>query len=142
MAKGLFKPKYPAKYLGNPEKIRYLSSWELRFMVACDENPHVLKWGSEELKIPYFNPIKKKITNYLPDFIIQYRKASGEVLTEVIEIKPFKQAVIGRGKISAYDQVQLVLNQAKWDAAVKFCEKANIKFRVVTEKDLFTRGNK
>jgi len=139
MAKGLFTPKNSKKYLGDPTKIRFLSSWELRFMIACDENPFVLKWGSEEIKIPYFNPIKKKVVNYLPDFIIKYKNTKGEILTEIIEIKPHKQSVIGRGKISAYDQVQLTLNKAKWTAAEQFCEKAGIRFRVVTELSLFRK---
>ena len=61
MAKGLFKPTNPEKYLGDIGKIRFMSSWELRFMNFCDTNPNVIKWGSEEFKIAYFNPIKNKV---------------------------------------------------------------------------------
>ena len=111
-------------------------------MSFCDSNPNVLKWGSEELKIHYFNPIKKKVCTYLPDFIIKYQDQDGKILTEVIEIKPLKQSVIGKGKISVYDQVQLVINHAKWAAATAFCEKHGIKFRVVTEMSMFRQKGK
>lgn len=60
MAKGLFVPQNPQKYLGDIRKIRFMSSWELRFMQVCDMNPNVLQWGSEEFRVKYFNPIKKK----------------------------------------------------------------------------------
>jgi hypothetical protein len=142
MAKGLYTPINVHKYLGDPKKIRFLSSWELRFMDFCDKNPNVIKWGSEEFKIPYIHPIKRnadgspKRCNYYPDFIIKYKNASGEIFTEVIEIKPSSQSVIGK-KMSTYDKVQLVINDAKWRAAKTFCESHKIKFRVLTEKNLF-----
>lgn len=136
MAKGLYKPKNPEKYLGNIEKIRFLSSWELRFMDFCDNNPNVVQWGSEEFRIKYYNPIKQKTCDYIPDFIIKYKNRNGDVITEVIEIKPKKQSVISK-KMSTYDQVQLVINHAKWTAAKAFCEVHGIKFKVLTEEQLF-----
>jgi hypothetical protein len=138
MAKGLYTPQNPQKYLGDPRKIRFLSSWELRFMQSCDMNPNVLQWGSEEFKIQYWNPIKNRVANYFPDFIIKYRNARGEVITEVIEIKPKKQSVITK-KTSTYDKLHLIVNHAKWQAAVAVCESHGIKFRVVTEDDLFRK---
>jgi hypothetical protein len=138
MAKGLFTPKNVSKYMGDPTKIRFLSSWELKFMQFCDVNPNILQWGSEEFKIQYWHPIKARLANYLPDFIIKYRNAKGEVFTEVIEIKPKKQSVIGKN-MSTYDKVQLVINQAKWTAAVAVCNSHGIKFRVLTESELFRK---
>jgi len=142
MAKGLYTPLNLDKYLGDPTKIRFLSSWELRFMESCDKNPNVLKWGSEEFKIPYYNPIKKKMASYYPDFLVKYQDRAGNVLTEVIEIKPLCQvprAITGKKKPSTYDMVQMVINQAKWTAAEAFCKQHGIKFRVLTEKELFLR---
>lgn len=134
--KGLYNAKNPQKYLGDPRKIRFMSSWELRFMTFCDTNPHIIAWGSEEFRIPYFNPVKKRMTTYIPDFIIKYRDKTGQVVTEVIEIKPKKQAVIS-SKMSLYDKVQLVINQAKWQAAVGFCKQHGINFRILTEDQMF-----
>lgn len=138
MAKGLYKPINPEKYLGDPTKIRFLSSWELRFMNFCDKNPNVLKWGSEEFRIKYYNPIKQKVCDYIPDFLIKYKDRNGLIVTEVIEIKPKKQTVVGK-KVSTYDKVQLVINHAKWTAAKAFCDQHSVKFRVLTEEELFRR---
>ena len=132
MAKGMYKPLNPSKYLGNPTKIRFLSAWELRVMEFFDKNPAILQWGSEEIKIPYYNPVKKAAATYIPDFIVKYKDSSGNIQTEVIEVKPSKEATI-RKKMSNYDKVMLVINTAKWQACGAMCAKANIKFRVLTE---------
>ena len=134
--KGIYVCKHPEKYLGDPTKIRFMSSWELRFMQICDDNPNVLQWGSEEFRVKYFNPIKKKVCDYIPDFILKYKNRQGELITEVIEIKPHKQTVPDK-KASLYDQVSLAVNHAKWAAAKAVCESHGIRFRVATEQDLF-----
>lgn len=136
-AKGLFTPINPEKYMGDPSKIRYLSKWEQRFMNFCDLNPSVIQWGSEELKINYFNPFKKKVCTYFPDFILKYEDAGGNIKTEVVEVKPVKETAI-RSKMTTYDKVQLVINGAKWKAARIFCDKYGITFRVMTEAGSFT----
>jgi hypothetical protein len=136
LAKGLFKPINSEKYLGDISKIRFMSSWELRFMNFCDTNPNVIKWGSEEFKIKYFNPIKNKVCNYIPDFIIKYKDKNGLIITEVIEIKP-QCHIVATKKSSTYDKVQMIINHAKWTAAKAFCEQHNIVFKVLTEKELF-----
>lgn len=134
----MYKPLKPEKYLGDINKIRFLSSWELKFMDFCDKNPNILKWGSEEFKIPYYHPIKKKICNYFPDFIIKYKNSAGEILTEVIEIKPYNQMVEAK-KSTTYDKVQLIINHAKWTSAKAFCDSHSIKFKILTERDLFLK---
>ena len=136
MAKGLFTPKNPEKYLGDITIFRFLSSWELIFMIMCDTKPYILKWGSEEFRVKYWNPLKNKVCDYIPDFIIKYKNKHDEVITEVIEIKPKKQSVISK-KMSDYDKAALIVNQAKWSAAVSLCESHGIKFRVLTEEELF-----
>jgi len=144
MAKGLFKPINIDKYLGDPNKIRFLSSWERSFMEFCDKNPNIISWGSEEFSVPYFHPIKKnidgkpKLCQYYPDFIVKYKNSSGVILTEVIEIKPSQQTVATK-KPTTYDKVQLIINHAKWEAANAFCLSHKIRFRILTEKDLFLR---
>ena len=136
MAKGLYTPRNPEKYLGDPRKIRFLSSWELSFMNFCDTNPNVIAWGSEEFRVKYFNPIKNKVCDYIPDFIVKYKDAQGNVITEVIEIKPLKETAL-KPKMSAYDKVALVVNHAKWTAAKAMCDAAGIRFRVLTEQEMF-----
>lgn len=140
MAKGLYTPIHPEKYLGDPTKIRFLSAWELRFMQFCDKNPDVTQWGSEEFKIPYFNPVKRKVCMYIPDFIVRYRKGD-KIITEVIEIKPAKEAVL-KPKMSNYDKVCLVINTAKWQSARIYCDKYGVTFRILTERGSMTVDQK
>jgi hypothetical protein len=138
MAKGLFKPQHPEKYIGDINRIRYLSSWELKFQYFCDTNPNIIAWGSEEIRIKYFNPVKQKVCDYIPDFFIKYKDSSGNVITEIIEIKPKKECSVTK-KSSVYDKVNIAINTQKWTAAKAFCDKAGIKFRVLTEDQLFRK---
>ena len=139
MAKGLYTPVNPEKYLGDISKIRFLSAWELKFMNFCDLNPNVVAWGSEEFRVKYFNPVKNKVCDYIPDFIIKYKDAVGNIVTDVIEIKPLKESVI-KPKMSNYDKVAVVVNHAKWTACKAMCDAAGIKFRVITEQDMFRQN--
>jgi hypothetical protein len=136
--KGQYIPKNPQKYLGDPTKIRFLSSWERRFMEFCDMNPNVLAWGSETFRVQYYNPIKQKICTYLPDFMIKFKDRDGNVINRVIEIKPKKEAMITK-KMTTYDKVCLVVNQAKWTACKAICESYGVDFKVYTEDDLFLK---
>lgn len=149
MAKGWYTPKHPEKYRGDPTRIRFMSMWEARFMVFCDTNPNVLEWASEEVRVKYWNPIKKKVCDYIPDFLIKYRNTSGQVVTRMIEVKPAKEdprqvtgGAIGkkRRKSSTYDAVMMVINHSKWTAAQAFCKQAGIEFVVLTENDMFRQG--
>lgn len=107
-------------------------------MVICDTNPNIIQWGSEEFRVKYFNPVKKKVCDYIPDFILKYKNTKGEIITEVIEIKPKKQTVASKSA-SLYDKVALVVNHAKWAAAKAVCESHGIRFRVATEDELFRK---
>ena len=55
-------------------------------MVYCDRNDDIIYWASEELAIPYFSPIDKKVHRYFPDFIIKTKQGK----RFMIEIKPAK----------------------------------------------------
>ena len=138
MAKGLFTPQNPSKYLGDPRKIRYLSSWELKFQYFCDTNPNIIAWGSEEIRIKYFHPIKKKVCDYIPDFFIKYKDANGKIISEIIEIKPKKETRL-TNKSSLYDKVNIAINTQKWVACKSFCDRAGIEFRILTEDQLFRK---
>ena len=69
---GFYKPRNPKKYLGDPNNIVYRSGWELKFCEYLDLNTSVISWGSEELSIKYYNPVKKRIARYYPDFYMEY----------------------------------------------------------------------
>lgn len=134
--KGIYTPINTHKYLGDPRNITYRSSWELRFLHFCDHNPSVIRFGSEEIKIQYWNPVRKRKAMYITDFVIQYKR-DDKLITEVIEIKPSKEAIL-RPKMSDYDKVCLAINTCKWQAARIFCDKYDMVFRIITEKGSMT----
>ena len=84
MAKGLFTPKNPQKYIGDVLRIRFMSSWELQVMHMFDTNPSFLEWASEEIKIPYLKPTTNRVHYYYPDFYVCYRDREGHINKELI----------------------------------------------------------
>jgi TnsA endonuclease N terminal len=140
-SQGFFTPTHPEKYIGKGN-IKYRSSWELRFMNFLDTHPSVKQWASESISIKYENPVAKKVKSYVPDFFIIYEDASGNRKGELIEIKPHKETTLEAAGRSVKNQIQAVVNQAKWEAAKEFCKRNGISFRVVTEHDMFTNTKK
>ena len=136
--KGIYKPIKPEKYVGNPNNIVYRSLLEKRFMLYCDKNVDITHWASEELAIPYTNPITRKRHRYFPDFIIKTKKGK----RYMIEIKPSRQCKPPKKPVSrktrSYmrESLEYIKNQAKWQAASKYCEDQNAEFKIITEKDL------
>jgi len=114
----------------------YRSSWEFTFMSFCDNNPAVINWVSEGVKIPYFNPVSGKQTIYVPDFLVVYVDANQRQHTELVEIKPSKEATMESAR-SYRDKLMVAMNMAKWAAADSWCRANNMRFRVVTEFDIF-----
>lgn len=135
-AKGKFTMKNPQKYVGT--KIpTYRSSWELSFMNFCDTSPSIQRWASEAISIPYKDPLTNRNTIYVPDFFIQYLDKNNKMNVELIEIKPASQTLLERTGKSIHNQKQFIKNQAKWQAAQLWCKQQGIKFRILTENDLF-----
>ena len=140
-AKDTYKVKNPEKYLGNRAPV-YRSSWELTFMMFCDNNPSIQQWASEAVKIPYRDPLTGKQTVYVPDFLITYVDKNMKQHGELIEIKPAKQSIRERVGKNPYDQAQYVKNMAKWEAATVWARNHGLKFRVLNEHDIYFSPNK
>jgi len=145
--KGKFRPKNPNKYKGNPSNIIYRSLLERRFMVYLDNNPSILKWQSEEIIIPYVSPVDNRVHRYFPDFYIKYKNSDRKIIEELIEVKPFNQCSppnpkkkltkTGRTSKRYLKEVQTyIVNDAKWNQAMKYCKDRNWKWRILTEKDI------
>lgn len=132
---GIYRPKNPAKYVGT-QPITYRSAWELTFMNLCDQHPNVLSWASESIKIPYQHPLTGKWHQYIPDFFIIYVDKNGKKHGDIIEIKPMSQTVEEAAR-SKRDKAAFVVNQAKWKAAMEWCRKQGLNFRVMTEQQLY-----
>jgi hypothetical protein len=137
-AQGVYQPKNPDKYVGKGLP-RYRSGWEWSFFQFCDNNDNVLQWASEAISIPYRNPITGKMSNYVPDIFMTYRTKNNQVRAEIVEIKPRKQSLI-EGRMSDRDRAVVAVNHAKWNAAVKWCNRAGLVFRVINETDMFHQG--
>jgi TnsA endonuclease N terminal len=141
-AQGIYEIKNPQKYVGLG-KPRYRSGWELTFMMFCDNNPNVLQWASESVRIPYRNPLTGKQTIYVPDFMVVYQDKTGKQVAEMVEIKPAKETLLENNKRpSQRTRAVIAINHAKWQAAHHFCKRMGITFRVITENDLFRNGGK
>ena len=146
--KGRFKPTNPEKYRGDPTNIVYRSLWEFKFFRFIDLHPDVTWWQSEEIAIPYVSPIDNKIHRYFPDVILNKRVAPDKYETVMIEIKPQSQTrppdiskknntPTGRISQRYLREVKTYgINEAKWNAAKKYCEGRGWKFEIMTEHHL------
>jgi len=139
--KGLFKPRNPTKYKGDPTNIVYRSGWELRFMNYLDSHTSVLEWSSEELIIPYRSPIDGKVHRYFPDFQVKKKGNDSTIETVVVEIKPAKETTPPATqnkptKRYLREVYTWGINSAKWKAAESFCKDRKWKFLIMTEKEL------
>ncbi len=132
-----FVPKNPEKLVGNARPF-YRSSWELTVMTLLDQHPNVINWASESVSIPYINPLTGKRSMYIPDFLIVYQDKLGKRRAELVEVKPKKEAIAENAR-SKKDKAALLVNTAKWAAAMQWCKKNGFTFRILTEDDLYIR---
>ena len=144
--KGKYRPQNPEKYMGDNRNIIYRSMWERKCMKYFDNNPSIIKWASEELAIPYYDSLGKRVRNYYPDFLIKIKNKQGIQKTHLIEVKPSKDlkppiAVQGKKKSTVlYEMKTYQMNRDKFASARKWCDDRNIIFDIWTEKHLQQRG--
>ena len=137
-----YKPINESKYVGDPTNVICRSLWERKVCKYMDMNENIVRWGSEEIVIPYVSPLDNKVHRYFPDFIAEIKTDTGKIKTKVIEVKPYKQTQEPeRGqkrKATVINECATYsVNQAKWKAAKAFCEQRGWKFTILTEKELF-----
>ena len=138
--RGIYKPSNPEKYIGNPNQIIYRSTWERKLMRYCDTKDVVKRWASEEIFIPYYNPVKKRMAKYFPDFYMEVVNKNGKLEKRLIEVKPLKETkppvYKRRTKNVLIAEAMYSQNQAKWAAAEDFCADQGWTFQIMTEKEL------
>jgi hypothetical protein len=133
--KTTFTPKNPNKYIGSKNSIKCRSLWERRVCKFFDESEKIKKWSFEEIEIPYVHPVDKQVHRYIPDFLIQVEQNNINK-SIIVEVKPIKQVNL-KESASSKDKLIFEINKAKWNAAEKFCEKHQMQFQILTEKDIF-----
>ena len=142
---GRFKPRNPEKYKGDPTNIIYRSGWELKLMSYLDKHPHVTKWCSEEIIIPYRSPIDGRMHRYFPDFYVEQINKEKRKEKVLIEVKPYAQTQPPKVQNTKRNKPtkrylnevkNWGINSAKWKAAEEFCKDRGYIFRIITENEL------
>ena len=143
-----YKLNNPEKYIGDPDKLMYKSSWEQSAFFMCDNNPNIVRWAYEFIPIKYAKPVGAgfKITTYFPDLYLEYFDRDQNFIKEVLEVKPKNQTQPSKKKKTEtrlYENYVYLVNKAKWEAAKAWCTPRGIKFTVITENGLYrTKRNK
>lgn len=140
-----FEPKNPQKYVGNNKNIVCRSNWERKFCKYLDENVNIIRWSSEEIKIPYLSTIDRQLHHYYPDFVFEATNKNNNVQTFMVEIKPKKQTVeptVRKNKRAYLNEcITFETNQCKWKAANLYCKEKGWIFKILTEDNLFKDAN-
>jgi hypothetical protein len=142
---GYYKLINPEKYIGDPSKIIYRSSWEYKFCKYCDLSEKIEKWSSEPVGIKYVSPIDGKEHTYFVDFYMRVTEKDRS-MDYLAEVKPSaslaKPVLEGKkmttNKIKNYNYAlqTWIINRAKFASAKHFAEGRGYKFIVVTEEIL------
>ena len=111
-------------------------------MSHLDTNPNVLEWQSEELFIPYIDPVTNRKRRYFPDFVATFIMPDNTIQTMMIEVKPKKQTMEPKVKTKKtkqyiYEVTTWATNQAKWKYANAYCQDKGWYFKILTEDDIF-----
>lgn len=135
---GRFVCKFPEKYIGDPGNIIYRSQLEFNFFRYADFNKNIIKWGSENIIIPYYDKTTNKTRKYYIDIYIEYINSENKIDKAIIEIKPLSQVnpPNPRGKNSNKRLLEYIKNTCKWNAAKVYAKSKNINFHIFTEKEL------
>lgn len=125
---------------GNLE-INFKSSLELKAIKYFDMNKYVVRYSLEPFAVKYHKPTTGKIHRYFVDFFVEFEnnqkflveiKSSGEAVEPKKPSKKTQKAILNYQKaLQTY-----IVNQAKWKAATEFAESNNMRFIVLTEKEL------
>jgi hypothetical protein len=143
---GYFRPVNLDKYMGDPNKIIFRSSWEFKFLKWCDLSPTILRYASEPVGIVYYNPLDHRTHRYYIDFYVITKSADGTEQKWLIEVKPLKyvnpppcpERMTNKQTANyLYAAKQYITNKAKFEAARAFAAQRSIKFGIITENFLF-----
>lgn len=118
------------------------SSWERAAFIWCEGHPSVTKWASENVHVPYVNPIDKKTHKYIMDLMVWW--ADGTI--SIVEIKPKWQTKPPRARRRTRKYIaeahEYVKNESKWNAARRLAQSRGWKFEIWHEDVMKAKGIK
>lgn len=108
-------------------------------MKYLDGKAEVLKWSSEEVRIPYIKPTDGKIHKYFVDFKATLKHKDGVVRTALLEAKwstALSEPKPPKKKTKRYyrELYNWEVNSAKWKAAEAYCKQNDMDWGFITEK--------
>jgi hypothetical protein len=144
---GYYKLLNPEKYIGDPNKIIFRSSYEKKFATYCDLSENIVAWSSEKFVIPYINPSDGLTKDYNVDFYVKVNYGDNVFKDFIVEVKPKrkllkpnipKKSITEEKMIKYYNAMkEWTTNAAKFAAAKKWAEQRGWNFIVVTEDFIF-----
>ena len=117
------------KYFGEGPII-FRSSYERKFVAWLESCDKVSRWTSENVSIPYLW-VDGKMHRYYPDYFVEMVDGS----RILVEIKPYNQTH-QPVNVNEYNLREWSKNKSKWEAALEFCKRNNMKFQIITEKTI------
>lgn len=146
---GFYKLLNPNKYIGDPNNVKFRSSWEYVFCSYLDNNDKVIKWGCENLVISYTD-LRGKLHRYYTDFYYEMKTNDENFMKKVIvEIKPKtelfppsrpKNETAKALENYEYSMRTHIKNKLKWSAAEEYAKKRGMEFVIITEDHLQKAG--
>lgn len=156
---GVYIPKNKNKVikLNKYGGITYRSSMEKKVMIYLDNCADIIKWGAENIEIPYILT-KKDLSGviisssqhrYYPDIYYELKMEDGSINRIVMEIKPYKQCFPPDSKF--FEKKMITKKQAKnfqweldeynknlckWEFAIKYCNSKGMSFKLFTDKQI------
>lgn len=122
-------------------KLNYKSSLECKCLRYCDMNKYIKRYSLEPFSIQYYKPTTQKFHRYFVDLYIEFENSQKflvEVKSSCETVEPKKPSKKTQKAILNYQKAlqTYIINQAKWKAATEFAESNNMRFIILTEKEL------
>ena len=146
---GFYKLINPDKYIGDPNNVKYRSSWEYYFCRYLDLNDSIKKWACEQPIITY-KDLQNKVHRYYPDFFYEQITGDNDYMRKVVvEIKPqielFPPQKPKKETAKSLESYEYAIrthikNKLKWSASEEFCKKRKMDFVIITENQLKKAG--
>jgi len=121
--------------------VEYKSGLELKAFRFMDASPSVKKWSLEPFPIQYIKPTDGMIHRYFIDLYAEFNNGS----KFIIEIKSYNETIPPKKPKKLTPKTEnnyrraittWAINSAKWKEAKLFARENNMKFIILTEKDL------